>query len=310
MSIVPDVDDTPVSNKKETPSTIRHIVVAGGGTFGLTAYGLLRETNVRGLWSIDNIQSIYGTSIGALLAVVLSLKYDWSTLDNYFIQRPWHDVFTYDIQKILGAFTKRGIFDIKIMEDFFKPLFCGIDIPLQITLQEFYEWNHIDLHMYATNVNSFGLVDISHTTHPTWTVVEAVYASSCLPIFFAPLCKEGHYFIDGGIFLNYPLEPCKQAGAKSDEILGIRKQYIYSDSETIGEHSTLMDYILLLLNNVLKMISKDVEDHSLLHEYAIPAAVITAADLIRMASSAKSREEWIEEGASMMTTPASHSQTE
>jgi len=282
-----------------SPISIRHLVLAGGGTFGLTAYGLLRECHERGQWNIDNIQSIYGTSIGSLLAVLLSLKYEWSVLDKYLIQRPWHHVFKYDIQMIFGAFTKRGIFDIKIMEDFFEPLFSGLDIPLHITLREFYEMNGIDIHMYSTNVNSFSLVDISHTTHPDWKVVEAVYASSCLPIFFAPLCKDGEYYIDGGIFLNYPLEPCMGSCTNHDEILGVRKSYVYSASEKIHEGSTLMDYMLTLLNNMLKLITKDVDTVPLRHEYVIPAAIITAADLIKMASSEESRKEWIETGAVM-----------
>jgi hypothetical protein len=60
-----------------------------------------------------------------------------------------------------------------------------------------------------------------------------------------------------------------------------------------------MDYMLTLLNNMLKLITKDVDTVPLRHEYVIPAAIITAADLIKMASSEESRVEWIDTGAKM-----------
>jgi predicted acylesterase/phospholipase RssA len=62
---------------------------------------------------MKNIESIYGTSAGAIVAVMISLRYDWDTINDYIIKRPWHDVFPIKIQNILDAYTKKGIFDIK-----------------------------------------------------------------------------------------------------------------------------------------------------------------------------------------------------
>ena len=56
--------------------TIRHLVISGGGTLGFSYYGILKETNEMELWQYDNIKTIYGTSIGAILATVICLNYD------------------------------------------------------------------------------------------------------------------------------------------------------------------------------------------------------------------------------------------
>ena len=38
---------------------IKHIVISGGGPYGLSAYGALKETNQQGFWDISNIKSDY-----------------------------------------------------------------------------------------------------------------------------------------------------------------------------------------------------------------------------------------------------------
>ena len=87
---------------------IKHIVISGGGTTGLSYYGILRESQKKNIWNIEDIQTIYGTSIGSILAVMLCLKYDWDTLDDYLIKRPWQNVFHYDINTLLSCVQNNG----------------------------------------------------------------------------------------------------------------------------------------------------------------------------------------------------------
>ena len=98
---------------------IKHIVISGGGIIGFSQYGVLRESNQRGLWSIDNIESIYGTSAGAIIGVIICLKYDWETINDYIIKRPWQNVFKIKVEKIFESYSKKGIFDLKTIYIFF-----------------------------------------------------------------------------------------------------------------------------------------------------------------------------------------------
>ena len=59
--------------------SIKHLVVSGGGTYGLSAYGALRELSKRGFWDISNIKSCHATSIGTLILVMILCKYEWDT---------------------------------------------------------------------------------------------------------------------------------------------------------------------------------------------------------------------------------------
>ena len=53
--------------------TIKHIVISGGGPTGLKALGALQHLERNGFWNIDEIISIYATSAGAIVAVLLAL---------------------------------------------------------------------------------------------------------------------------------------------------------------------------------------------------------------------------------------------
>ena len=73
---------------------------------------------------------------------------------------------------------------MKTIEEIFVPLFSGKDISIDITLQDFYDITKKEIHIFTTDVMRFEVVDISYKTHPDWKLIDAVYASSSIPIIF------------------------------------------------------------------------------------------------------------------------------
>ena len=53
--------------------TIKHLVIAGGGPIGFQFLGALEHLNEKGFWKLEDIESIYATSIGTFLAVFICL---------------------------------------------------------------------------------------------------------------------------------------------------------------------------------------------------------------------------------------------
>ena len=101
-------------------------------------------------------------------------------------------------------------------------MLLGKDLELDITLHDFYQVSKKEIHFYATSYGPFELVDISYKTHPEWKLVDAIYASCCLPILFYPFVHDdGQYYIDGGVLKNYPLSKCLEDGHDPEHILGI-----------------------------------------------------------------------------------------
>ena len=229
---------------------IKHLVISGGGPTLVQALGAIQHVEQEKFIDISNIETIYGTSAGAILGTLICLKFDWETINDYIIKRPWHEVFPVNIQKIFDAYTKKGIFDIKTVEKIFKPLFSAKDLSLDINLQDFYNYSKIELHFFAFDINEFKIEDVSYKTHPNISVITALQMTCSLPVLVAPVCIDNKCYIDGGIVCNYPLNKCLEL-YNQDEILGIKNQYDKNDSNRVDSNSTMLDF---LMSFVFKMI--------------------------------------------------------
>ena len=238
----------PTTSEKNT--IIKHLVFSGGGPAGLITYGAVKELADANVWSLHNIHSMYGCSIGAYLAVVLSLGYEWTWLDDYILKRPWEKVFALTAQSFWDAYEQKGLLGEKIVLESLKPLLEAKDLPEQCTLQELYAFNHIDIHLYTTNINSVRLtkVDLSHTTHPTLSVIKALCMSMSYPLAFKPVCIDEDCFIDGGLLNNFPLNDClTQTGCDETEVLAFKHIWNeHADKITITADSTIIDYMVFL----------------------------------------------------------------
>jgi predicted acylesterase/phospholipase RssA len=235
---------------------IKHLVISGGGVNGLTFYGVLRESNKNKFWELKNIKTIYATSVGSILGVLLSLNYEWEITDNYFIKRPWNEVFNFKLQNILNSFDNCGIFNVKVIEEILKPLLNGKDIPIYITMKEFYDLTNIELHFFSTELKSFEITDFSYKTHPEWKLIDIVYCSCCLPILFSPFLINDKIYVDGGVLYNNPLKYCilNNNNINTNEIFCINKNIIYKKIN-IDINSTLFDYILFFIYKIIDKIT-------------------------------------------------------
>ena len=198
---------------------IKHLVLSGGTVWGFNMLGILVEAIDTGFLKMENIQSIFGTSIGALVGTAMSLKIEPTLLREYFVKRPWDTMCKNNRHSVLELYDGRGILHQGFIEDLFDPLLKSVDLSCATTLAELYEYNGIDIHIYATELNRYELVDISFKTHPEWRVIDAVYASCSIPLLFSPLIQEDKCYIDGGFFLNYPIDRCPTENP--EEVFGI-----------------------------------------------------------------------------------------
>lgn len=291
---------TNIENITPTKNIIKHLVLSGGGVVGFSFYGLLRETNKKGLWDISNIKTIYGTSVGSIISIFIALHYDWDTLDDFIIKRPWQNVYKLSIDSFLYAFHNKGILDKKIMEHTFSPLFKGKDIDINVTMKEFYEITKIEIHIMTVDINTYDLVDISFKTHPDWMVIDAVYCSCCLPILFQPIIKENMCYCDGGFMANYPVKQCMENGAKSNEIFGMCRSSIFDSSSYITDKSTLFDYILNILYKTISKILNKNEGQQIYKEAIVQCPPLSIYDIYETASSMEKRLELIQKGCEYM----------
>ena len=243
--------------------TIKHLVISGGGPLGLRYLGALEKLEQEGFWKLDNIESIYATSIGSIIAAFICLKYDWDTLNTYIIDRPWHDAFKVNVKQIFDSYYNKGLFDKKLAEIIFKPLLEAKDLSLNITLKQFYEYSKIDLHIFTFELHEFKTVEISHNLFPDLGLLKALTMSSSLPGIFIPTIMDNKCYIDGGVMCNYPLNYCLRDHENRDEMLGIRSAY---DKECdnfknvqVTSESSLLEYVMCITINSMNYIRDSVQ---------------------------------------------------
>ena len=228
-------------------SRIKHIVISGGGGTGFAFYGALRESNKAGFWNMADIETMHSTSIGTCLMMSLPIIQiiGWDAYDDFLIKRPWDQLIEINADTIFKFYSNIGLFDREVIERSMQPLLASVDLSLNTTLQEFYEFSGVEMHWYTTNLDEYRLEDVSYKTHPNWTVVDATYCSAALPLLCRPGNVNGVSYADGGFFCSYPISKCADLVENTDEIFGICKNF---DNKPRGytkrtEYENIVDYL-------------------------------------------------------------------
>lgn len=221
----------------------KHLVISGGGPTLIQTLGSMYHLNEMKYIEFDKVETIYATSAGAFISIMLSLKFDWETINDYIINRPWEEVFDINLYSIYESYNKKGIFDNKTFEKCVKPLFDAKNIDINITVKEFYELTKIENHFFTFEINGFEIIDVSYKSFPDYKLLDVLQMTCALPVIISPVCIDGKCFIDGGVYCNYPLFLLLEQNVNPDEILGFKNVYSNYDSNII-KNTSLLDYII------------------------------------------------------------------
>jgi NTE family protein len=286
----------------ENPKTpiIKNIVISGGAVWGFSAYGVIKHACQQKYIDLKNIKSYYGTSVGTMLSVLFALDYDFDIMDDFLIKRPWYTIFEKGLLSLMESYEKMGLYSIESMKQIFMPLFKGKDIDIDITLREFYEKNNIDIYFYTIDVNDYKIVEVCHKTHPDWKVIEAVYASSAVPIAFQPLIKDNKFYCDGAFINNFPLYNCMQNEDDHDSIFSINLYGPQDNINNINVNSTLFEYVFHIISNCVSNITNENNKCNIKNKITIQKQNITINDLFLSFSNCEKRQLLIQLGIDQM----------
>lgn len=265
----------------EEPTVIKHLVISSGGPGGHMMYSVLRTLNLKGIWEFKNIKTIYGSSIGSFISIIIALQYDWQVMDDYLIKRPWEKIYnspssTHDssasaasaaataaasataafteaknkLDYVIRLYSNHGVYGFKEFSEMLRPALQGKDIPVNITFQEFYDRTGKEIHFMVTELNKFQMIDFSYKTHPNQSLVEACYMSCCYPFGFTPIYRDGCCYLDGGIINDYPVNDCiRQQKCNIKEILGVRIHWERKPTN-LTDKSSLIQFISTFFNQL------------------------------------------------------------
>jgi predicted acylesterase/phospholipase RssA len=209
---------------------ITDVVLSGGAYYMLAELGVIKEymvSKTKPLLEPTKLKNIYGTSAGSILGVLITLGVSIEDIMEYMIHRPWAELFEFNPQKLFTFHRMRSLFNTdETIVEMMRPFFEAQDANIKtLTMREMYEKTGKTTYIYTTSMYGFKLMEISYKTHPDLLVADAVSMSCGIPLIFEPKKYDGHYYMDGGTCMNYPLEPCLRRVKIKTRILGLKINY-------------------------------------------------------------------------------------
>lgn len=182
------------------------LVLGGGGLKGLAHVGAWRALSEAGV----EVQGIVGTSIGALVGALVSHGMGWREMEERARSLAKEDIVRVNRRSVLfNGIRQPSVFRGDTLREYYQDVlpeegWDGLGIPLQM--------NAVALATGRTEWFGVGArTDVS--------LVEAVYASSALPVLYPPSVLDGAAFVDGGT--EHPLALSRATELGATGIIGI-----------------------------------------------------------------------------------------
>jgi patatin-like phospholipase/acyl hydrolase len=280
--------------------TIKNIVLSGGAYKGFYTIGALKYLSENNFYNIEEIEKMYGTSVGSLLGALLCLKLNWEDLIEYAINKPWHKSFTFSIDTLLETISKKGFIQRKFIEGIFENLLKGAGLNTKSTLLDLFNHSNIELNIFSVNMSEFKLERFSYKTKPEMAVIDAVYRSCSMPFIFQPQYVGKDCYVDGGLINPYPMNICledlKKENPKFDnkEILGFK---IVDDTlEPTKETASIFQFGFYMIYRLIKENYNYVCNENIPYELIIPSNLLSVSDAQNIVTSTSERRNLIHEG--------------
>lgn len=227
---------------------VKNLVFKGGGVRGIAYMGALEVLEEIGL--LKNIKRIAGTSAGAIAALAvcfnlnmkdtitlfntLNLSEVPQSLNKNIKMKFWQSK---DSECTRRFFQKYGWYSSEYFHEWLEEIIAAhCDGNGRATFEDFHQQGFRDLYIVASNLSQERSEVFSRETTPQVSVADAVRMSMSIPIFFEALQFDGEnfgagdFYLDGGLFDNYPMH------IFDDEKIG-KDSWLYRDGinwETIG----------------------------------------------------------------------------
>lgn len=185
------------------------VALSGGGAKGFAHLGVLQALNDRGLYP----DIISGTSAGAFAGVLYADGHSPKEAISFFEKKAFKEFAEFTMPH--GGFFKSTGFQSFLRKHLRVRTFEDLKIPLRVV--------STDIEYGESHTFSKG------------PLIPAVVASCSVPIIFRPVEIDKHYYVDGGLFKNFPVSVIRRECVK---IIGVNVSPI-----TTMEYKSSLKYV-------------------------------------------------------------------
>lgn len=271
--------DSFLSNVFSKSYTYRNLVFKGGGVRGIAYIGALEVLEEQGI--LPSIQRVAGTSAGAISAFLVSLRIPVSQILELFSSLDFRKIpqsstrkhrlplpLPSEEEKLTRIIKNYGLYSSSYFYQWLRKVVAEhCHGKADATFADFHNEGFRDLYIVVANLNRRQGEILSYTSSPNVAVADAVRMSMSIPLYFEALRFDGNrlgkgdYYVDGGVFNNYPINIFDQPPFIKEnefkrhkgnpETLGL---FLYPES--VGEVKksknphNLIDYLGLVISNL------------------------------------------------------------
>ena len=154
---------------------------------------------------LKNINIYCGTSIGAVISLLLLIDYKPIDIYNVLKEINFEILFDYDIENILDD-NYFGVYSSDKIIYIIGMLIKNKSISVHITFRQLYEKINKKIIITGVCLNDISLHLFSYESNPNMEVLTAIRISMSVPIIFKPVKFENKIWIDGGCLNNFPID--------------------------------------------------------------------------------------------------------
>lgn len=233
------------------------LVLSGGAAKGAAQLGALHCLKKHNM--LNNIKTIAGTSVGAMIGMLYCAGYRPMELFKFIKLLNMENIKSIKLPNFL---TKYGLDDGSRMTLIFVKLMGAKGFDQNITFKEFYKISKIKLIVTGACINDKKIYYFSHETYPEMKVIDAVRISMSIPIIFTPFIFDGKMFVDGGCIDNFPINLFNH---EIEKVIGIHVADSYPNVKDID---SLESYLVNMIRCIMEGMSHHVTK-SYNHRYII-----------------------------------------
>lgn len=240
---------------------IKNLVFKGGGVLGIAYAGSVLELEKQGI--LSNIKKVAGTSAGAIVATLVALKYTPREILDIINSTDFQS-FEDGGFNPLRLLSKYGLYKGDEFLLWIKEIILKKTLSSTATFKDLKDDKFLDLHIFATQLNTRTLKRFSFEDTPYTIVAEAVRASMSIPMFFNAfkLTHDENIYVDGGCIYNYPLsafDVLKDNPETLGLFLGDLNNSKLYDNEL--DYNSIVQYMKALIETVLDSQNVDLKMH-------------------------------------------------
>lgn len=233
------------ASKKRLFNTSTHVVLGGGGIYGLTYIGALLELCnynevVYARWT-ESLRAVAGTSAGTVVGIMMVAGVNpWRMRDIVHksgLSRVMDSMLDISLKQIKQIAQSNAVSSGEKVDDVARDLVLRLTGSSDTTFGQFYETTHRNFVVVVTNGTTSMAEFWNHENKPNLQLWKAIRCSTCIPGVFAPPVIDGVAYFDGGVTCNLPCHLFPPASTLSLFVHTLFKTQSYSTLLSTVMHS-------------------------------------------------------------------------